>query len=131
MKKIIVVSVLSALALVGCSSQSPSPVVTVTKENVVPAPSVNDGVAQSNTSLYLSALRSLGNPILNSASDAELLDVGHTVCEILSKGYSSEEIIYYMANEMAKDGNTSDAYAEAVGSIIGAAEVALCPGESA
>lgn len=127
LNKILVAGIISTVALVGCSSQaSPQPVVTVTESVEVPQQqSADDGVV-TKEDVYLLSLRGVGNPILSSATDAELLDIGYTVCEILSKGYSTEDIIYYMANEMVKDGNTSDAYAEAVGSIIGAAEVGLC-----
>lgn len=125
--KIIVAGIISTVALVGCSSQaSPQPVVTVTESVEVPQQESYDDGGVTNEDIYLLSLRSVGNPILNSGTDAELLELGYAVCEILSQGYSTEDIIYYMAKEMANDGNVSDVYAQAVGSIIGAAEVGLC-----
>ena len=132
MKKIIVASsiAIASLGLVACSSSaSPAPTVTVTQN--VPAPSQDDPAvpvtSMSHEDLYLLGLRSLGNRIIDSASDGELLEVGYSVCDALDAGYSVEDIIAFLAVEMAKDGTTSDTYVEAVGYIIGAADVALCP----
>lgn len=132
MKNIIVASsiAIASMGLVACSSSaSPAPTVTVTQN--VPAPSQDDpavpDTSMSNEDLYLLGLRSMGNRIIDSASDGELLEVGYSVCDALDAGYSVEDIIAFLAVEMAKDGTTSDTYVEAVGYIIGAADVALCP----
>ena len=132
MKKIIVASsiAIASLGLVACSSNaSPAPTVTVTQN--APAPTQDDPVvpdtSMSNEDLYLLGLRSMGNRIIDNASDGELLEVGYSVCDALDAGYSVENIIAFLAVEMAKDGTTSDTYVEAVGYIIGAADTALCP----
>jgi uncharacterized lipoprotein NlpE involved in copper resistance len=132
MKKIIVLASIAAFALVGCSSQSePAPTVTITQ--AIPAPSVDDpepAPAVSNEELYLIGLRAMGNRIIDTSSDSDLLEVGYSVCDALDAGFSTDEIIAYLAREMVADGTTSDVYAEAVGYIIGAADSALCPGSS-
>lgn len=132
MKKIIVASsiAIASLGLVACSSNaSPTPTVTITQN--APAPTQGDPVvpdtSMSNENLYLLGLRSMGNRIIDNASDGELLEVGYSVCDAIDAGYSVEDIIAFLAVEMAKDGTTSDTYVEAVGYIIGAADTALCP----
>jgi len=133
MKKIIIAAAISAVALVGCSSQSATPTVTVTQQAPLPAPSVDDPPAPStmgNEELYLLGLKSMGNPIIDIATDAQLLEMGYSVCEALESGFTVQDVIEYMATEMAREGLTSDYQSEAVGYIIGAADTALCPGSS-
>ena len=132
MKKIIVSSIIAGItiALVSCSpSESPSPTVTVTES--VPAPLQDDpstpDVVPSNEELYLLGIKSMNNPILNVATDAQLLEMGYSVCEALNSGFTVDDIIAYMAVQMAGEGMTSDVEVEAVGYIIGAADSALCP----
>lgn len=132
MKKIIIASsmAIAFLGIVACSSSAtPSPTITVTQN--APAPSLDDPATQqaapSNEELYLLALKSMDNPILNVATDHELLDMGYSVCEALNAGFTTNDVIQYMAGEMATNGMTSDIEIEAVGYIIGAADNALCP----
>jgi hypothetical protein len=130
MKTIIVASsiAIASMGLVACSSDaSPAPTVTVTQQ--APAPTQDDPptTSMSNQDLYLLGLRSMNNRIINSSSDGELLEVGYSVCDVLEAGYTVDEVIAYLAREMAKDGGASETYVEAVGYIIGAAETALCP----
>lgn len=132
MKKIIVASsiAIASMGLVACSSNaSPAPTVTVTQN--VPAPSQDDPptpeVAPSDEELYLLGIKAMNNPILNVATDAQLLEMGYSVCEALNAGFTTNDVIQYMAGEMASSGMTSDVEVEAVGYIIGAAESALCP----
>lgn len=135
MKKIVIAATIaiSSIALVACSSQdAPTPTVTVTQTApAIPTPvpdSTDDGVIDSETGeeLYLIALKSVDNPILNVATDGQLLQMGYSVCDALNAGFTVDDIISYMANEMFNEGMTSDTEVEAVGSIIGAAESALC-----
>ena len=134
MNKIVITLVAAGtMFIAGCSSSAtPVPTVTVTQNAPAPEPlSTDDGVSNlSNEELYLLGLRSMGNRIINTASDGELLEVGYSVCDALDAGFSTDEIISYLAKEMVADGMTSDVYAEAVGYIIGAADSALCPGSS-
>lgn len=129
MNKIIIAVAVVGVALVGCSSQaSPAPTVTVTQNAPAPAPEVEDTL--SNEELYLLGIKSMSNPILNVATDAQLLEMGYSVCEALNAGFTTEDIIAYMAVQMAGEGMTSDIEVEAVGYIIGAADSALCPGSN-
>lgn len=135
MKNIIVASsiAIASMGLVACSSDaSPAPTVTVTQQ--APAPTQDDPEPPSTTmsgeELYLFGLRSMGNPIIDIASDSQLLEMGYSVCDALEAGFSVEDIILYMANEMTNEGMTSDNETEAVGYIIGAADTALCPSQS-
>jgi hypothetical protein len=135
MKKIIIATAISAVALVGCTSQSAQPAPTVTITKAAPAPSLDDPEvipqpAMGNEELYLIGLKSMDNPLINIATDEQLLDMGYSVCEALESGFTVEDIIQYMATEMAREGLTSDYQSEAVGYIIGAADTALCPGSS-
>jgi hypothetical protein len=131
MKKIIIASsiAIASLGLVACSSNaSPAPTVTVTQN--APAPSQDDPptpeVAPSDEELYLLGIKAMNNPILNVATDAQLLEMGYSVCEALNAGFTTDDVIQYMAGEMASSGMTSDIEVEAVGYIIGAADSALC-----
>ena len=133
MNKIIIAVAVAGIALVGCSSQaSPAPTITVTQDAQQPEPlSTDDGVSNlSNEELYLIGIKSMNNPILNSATDAQLLEMGYSVCEALDAGFTVEDIIQYMAVQMVGEGMTSDVESEAVGYIIGAADTALCPGSN-
>ena len=130
MKNIIIASsiAIASLGLVACSSDAaPVPTVTVTQQ--APAPTQDDPptTTMSNEELYILGLRSMNNRIINNASDSELLEVGYSVCDVLDAGYTVDEVISYLAAEMAKDGGASDTYVEAVGYIIGASETILCP----
>lgn len=135
MKNIIFASciAIASVGLVACSSNaSPSPTVTVTQN--IPAPLQDDpatpNAAPSNEELYLISLRSMENPIIGVATDDELLGMGYSVCGALDSGFTTQDVIEYMAEEMASSGMTSDIEIEAVGYIIGAAEMALCPTSS-
>lgn len=132
MNKIVITLVAaSTMFIAGCSSSaSPSPTVTVTENVEVPAtPSTDDGViSTSNEDLYLLGIKSMNNPILNVATDAQLLEMGYSVCDALNAGFTVEDVISYMATQMTLEGMNSDIETEAVGYIIGAADSALCPG---
>jgi hypothetical protein len=134
MKNIIIASsiAIASLGLVACSSDaSPAPTVTVTQQ----APPTQDDppapkVERSSEQLYLSAIKSMDNPILNVATDSQLLDMGYSVCDALNAGFTVDDVVAYMAREIAKDGGASETYVAAVGYIIGAADMALCPAAS-
>ena len=133
MKKIalVVVSFISMASLAACGNGStPTPTITITQQ----APSMDDPQPQSEAQqqatdedLYVAGLRAMNNPILNAATDLDLLQMGYSVCDALNAGYSTNDIIAYMATEMVKNGQTSDMETEAVGYIIAAADTILCP----
>lgn len=131
MNKIIIAVAIAGISLVGCSSQAlPAPTVTVTQNAPAPAPEPEVEDTLSNEELYLLGIKSMSNPILNRATDAELLEMGYAVCDALNAGYTVDDVIAYMATQIAEDGGASDTYIEAVGYIIGAADSALCPGSN-
>ena len=130
MNKIIIIAaaaVFIPLAAACTNTQSaPSPTVTVTAE--IPQ-SVDDGVSSTPRQDYTVILRATGNPYLLAASDSDLLDMGDTVCATYNSGLTTDDIITYMAQEMTRQGMTSDDEVEAVGYIIAAASEYLCPGQ--
>lgn len=133
MKKIIIIAALAAssIGIAACSSQSsPAPTVTVTQAAPVPAPVPVPDAPVAGEDLYLTSLKSMNNPILNISTDAELLKMGYAVCDALNAGFTVDDVIQYMAAEMASNGQTSDMETKAVGYIIGAADLALCPSAS-
>lgn len=130
MKKIVVLTVLAIAALTACTaSDTPTPTVTITERAPQPeAPSLNndDGVVSTEQE-YVIAVRSIGNYIISAASDAELIEMGQIVCEVLASGYTIDEVIYLLAEEMVNSGNTSEDYVDAVSSILAASTLVLCP----
>lgn len=118
---------IAALALTGCvASSEPAPAITVTE--TAPAPQQTEVI--SNEEQYVAGIRSMGNPLLDAATNAQLIEMGESVCEALAAGFSTQDIIEYMARQMVGQGMTSDVESEAVGYIIGAADSLLCPAAS-
>lgn len=127
MNKIVLSGALVSVAiLAGCSSQpatSPAPTVTIT-EQAIPTPTMTQPSAQEE---YVNSIRSIGNPLLNSATDYQLLDMGNSVCSALDGGMTINQIINYMAEQMTASGMNSETELQAAGIIIGAAVYHLCP----
>jgi hypothetical protein len=114
--------VLGSLLITGCSSGNsytrPAPEDSYVAPAPEPAPVVTD------EDLYVMALRSHNNYIIDNSSDAELIDVGYTVCEVFAEGYTFEEIAYAIVLDSP---NESDAYYEFAGLVVGTASSTLCP----
>lgn len=114
--------VLSSLLITGCSAGNsytrPAPEDTY----VAPAPEPEPVVTDED--LYVMALRSHNNSIIDSSSDADLVDVGYTVCQVLAEGYTFDEIAYAIVMDSP---NESDAYYEFAGLVVGTASATLCP----
>lgn len=128
MKKIITASVFAIAALTACTtSQTPAPTVTIT-EQAPDAPSFNtdDGVV-SKEAQYIDGVRAVGNYIIAAASDTELLEMGQTVCDVLSSGYTIDEVIEMLVQAMINNGTTSEEYVDAISSILAGATLFLCP----
>lgn len=110
----------AALILTGCgSSSSGTPVDTVTEtvtEEPAYVPTAEDD--------YLSRLATAGNPIIDNASDSELINLGYQNCELLDDGYTVTEVVEYMVT--SGNFSTDDEY-RFIGAIIGASVYALCP----
>jgi len=74
--------------------------------------------------IYLLAVR--GNPAFNDASDAELLELGHLMCDIIDDVDGDVRAAQLaMTIQMVSDG--LDHMAEAAGHMFGAAVVSFCP----
>ncbi len=110
------------LTLTGCSSSNAGPDYSQpapTQDYVAPpAPEVTPEES------YLIGVRANSNTYIRNASDAQLLEVGRTVCETLDTGVSVEELATYL---VVNSGNEDDAYYEMMGITIGAAVLSLCP----
>jgi hypothetical protein len=128
MKKIAITvgSLLLFASLAACGSSNtdtatiePAPVVTVTEQ----APPADDTYLSSEDK-YLADLHDMGNIYIDSTSDADLLEIGNTVCSALDEGNTIEDLITYLS---ASDTFDNTDQAEAGGMIIAAAVVDLCP----
>ena len=114
----------AALALTACSTGSPNAAVEtvyVTQEAAPP----DDRITYDDTTIeaeYLSDLAGVNNSIINRQSDADLIDMGYTICETLDAGYTVDDIIEVFASDYPSD-NEIDAYS----ALMAAALVNLCP----
>ena len=108
----------TALLLTGCGSaaSSPTPTVTVT-ETQSAAPVMSDD------EVYIAGLRSLNDPFINNATDAQLIEIGHQTCDILDEGYT----VVGLALFLVEQGDFTSAQYGSIGSIIGAAVLVMCP----
>lgn len=126
MKKIIAASVISLVALVGCSSQTtPTPTVTITEQAPIPAPSVDDGVTTSADD-YVDFVRNNGGVYGNIAKESDLISLGNTVCEGFESGLSEDEITYILANSLVKSDMGNDEGAKFGAALIVGAKNYLC-----
>ena len=126
-KKIAIASI-AVLALAGCASnnkaEEPAPVVTVTEQAPAPVDPPATDTYLSPEDTFLTDLHDMGNIYIDSTSDADLLEIGNTVCSALDEGNTIEDLITYLSTSGTFD-NTDQA--EAGGMIIAAAVVDLCP----
>lgn len=130
MKKIIVASVISAVALVGCTAQSsPTPTITITEQAPepapLPAPSVDDGVT-TNSQLFIDFVRDNGGVYGVVAEDTDLLELGDTICQGFSDGLSEDQITYVLAQALIKNGMDNDDGAKFGAALIVGASNYLC-----
>lgn len=118
-KKVLIVLFVSLLGLTACStstSSEPQPKETRTYEP--PAPALTD------EETFLQDIREYNdNSIIAYASDAELLELGWSVCDVLDY-YTIEEVLVELA--YSADLTTDEDY-EFAGIIIGLAVYDLCP----
>jgi hypothetical protein len=111
-----------SLLFTGCSAGNSYTRPAPEDSYVAPAPEPEPVVTDED--LYVMALRSHNNYIIDSSSDADLLDVGYTVCQVLADGYTFEEIAYAIVMDSPDE---SDAYYEFAGLVVGTASSSLCP----
>ena len=128
MKKIIVASVIAAVALVGCTSQTdPTPTVTVTEQVPVPipAPSVDDGVTTS-TQKFVQFVKENGGTYGQIANDSDIISLGNTICAGFSEGLSEDEITYILAEALVNNNMGNDNGAKFGAALIVGAKNYLC-----
>jgi hypothetical protein len=100
------------------------------KQNTTPAPTPTSTwtpspePVYSDEDLYLDAVNEYGNSIIFATSDAELLELGWSVCDVLDMGYDINDI----ADEFIYNStlSTEEEFA-ALGTIVGGAVIYLCP----
>jgi hypothetical protein len=73
---------------------------------------------------YIEHLHSLNDPLVEQNTDADLLDLGQSVCGVYDNGYSTSEIVDELVNS---SGLSTDAEFTFAGEIIGSAVKYLCP----
>lgn len=125
MYKIIAASIISAAALVGCStSASPAPTVTVTQE--VPKTQEPQTEQKSNSEKFVDFVRDNGGVYASVADDYELVNLGNIVCDGYSKGLSQENIVDALSYALVENGMNNEQGAIFAASLIVGAERYLC-----
>lgn len=125
MYKIIAASIISAVALVGCSTSSePAPTVTVTQE----APKAQEPQFQekSNSENFVDFVRENGGLYASMAEDYQLVDLGNIVCDGYSKGLSQENIVDALSYALVENGMNNEQGAVFAAALIVGAERYLC-----
>jgi hypothetical protein len=122
--KIIIAAVISAVALVGCTSQTaPVPTVTITEQ--IPAPSVDDGVV-TNSQKFVSFVRQNGGVYGEVANESDIISLGNTICDGFSGGLSEDQITYALAEALVNNNMGNEAGAKFAASLIVGAKNYLC-----
>ena len=125
MYKIIAASIISAVALVGCSTSSePAPTVTVTQE--VPKTQEPSIEQKSNSEKFVDFVRDNGGVYASVADDYELVNLGNIVCDGYSKGLSQENIVDALSYALVENGMNNEQGAIFAASLIVGAERYLC-----
>jgi len=126
-KKFVAVPAVCLLFLLAaCGNATPAQINTVSSymEPAFDDPPDGEPVADA---LYLSSVRSLPNALIESTSDATLVEIGETVCATLDTGLTVKELVRGLAVSFAEDGTSSSVKNEAVGYIIASSLMAYCP----
>lgn len=125
MYKIIAASIISAAALVGCSTSStPAPTVTVTQE--VPKAQEPQIEQKSNSEKFVDFVRDNGGVYASVADDYELVNLGNIVCDGYSKGLSQENIVDALSYALVENGMNNEQGAVFAAALIVGAENFLC-----
>jgi hypothetical protein len=125
MKKIIIAAAVSAVAIVGCTSQAdPSPTVTITEQ--APAPNVDDG-AITNSQKFVEFVRQNGGTYGEIANESDLIGLGDTICKGFAGGLSEDEITQVLAQALVNNNMGNDAGAKFGAALIVGARTYLCP----
>jgi hypothetical protein len=128
MKKIIIAVAISAVALVGCTTQAaPAPTVTITEQAPapLPAPSVDDGVV-TNAQKFVEFVRQNGGMYGSIANESDLLGLGDTICKGFAGGLSEDEITQVLAQALINNNMGNDDGAKFGAALIVGARTYLC-----
>jgi hypothetical protein len=128
MKKIFVAAAISAVALVGCTSQTePAPTVTITEQvpAPLPAPSVDDGVT-INSQGFVNFVRENGGIYGKVADSSDIIALGNTVCKGFDGGLSEDEITYALAEALVNSDMGNEDGAKFGAALIVGAKNYLC-----
>lgn len=122
--KLIAVGAGALLLLTACGGPAgPTETVTVSQypydDTIVPDPE-----PYTAEDAYIANLRSQGNIYVDSNSDADLIDLGYTACEVFADGYTLDEFVYELV--ISGEFETKDEQTF-IGLVIGAAVRDLCP----
>jgi len=128
MKNIIIAAAISAVALVGCTSEvSPAPTVTITEQAPapLPAPSVDDGVT-TNSQKFVGFVRQNGGVYGSIANESDLLGLGDTICKGFAGGLSEDEITQVLSQALINSNMGNDDGAKFGAALIVGARTYLC-----
>jgi hypothetical protein len=92
-----------------------------------PKPSVEDTYTPeplTDEELYLQNLHSMNDPLVEQNTDADLVELGNTVCGVYDQGYSTSDIVDEL---VYSSGLSTDDEFTFAGEIIGSAVKYLCP----
>jgi len=123
MKKIIIaIAAVASLGLAGCSGNSqPVPTVTVTEQ----AP---QGSFQSSSEQYVNFVKDFGGRYGAVAPERTILSMGNTICDGLSAGMSTDDVIAAMAGALVENDMADDDGTKFAAALISGAEKFLCSG---
>jgi PBP1b-binding outer membrane lipoprotein LpoB len=128
MKKIFVAAAITAIALVGCTSQTePSPTVTITEQVPVPLPepSVDDGVT-TGTQKFVQFVKENGGLYGQVANESDIISLGSTICQGLAGGLSEDKITQVLAEALVNNNMGNDDGAKFGAALIVGAKNYLC-----
>lgn len=132
MKKIAIRSALALTLLLvlsacgGSDNTSDTSTNTIAQDTYVvpdPEPAPIPEPVYSSEDEYLYALHSMNDPYIESTTDADLVEIGNTICSALDEGNSIMDLVTYLATNGTFE-NTEQA--EAAGMIIAASATTLC-----
>lgn len=128
MYKIFTASVISTVALVGCSSQSgpfPAPTVTVTQQ----APESTPAPELSNSESYIQFVKSKGGYYASIASESTLINLGNIVCDGYESGLSQDDVVNALSYALVENNMDNQDGAVFAAAIVVGAETYLCVGQ--
>jgi hypothetical protein len=134
-KKKIVIAVVGAIALLallsGCggggSTDTATPTVTVTEtapaDDTYDSSATDSGLTNAEDE-FLYDVHGVGNSVIESNSDEQIVSVGHTICDTLGEGNTVNDVSEYL---ISTGDYTTDNDIEFVATMIAGSVINLCP----